>query len=73
MPDYLTIHDIPLLRDKGFAAGFSGTSWFGVDKQGNTWQAYVVDDDQQLTFVDANDRTSIFMERTRFENLFDYV
>lgn len=71
--NYLTVSDIPLLRERGFTPGFSGTSWFGIDKTGNTWQAYVVDDDNNLTFVDADDRASIFMERDRFENLFDYV
>lgn len=67
---YLTISDISLLRDRGFEAGFSGESWFGVDKNGETWQAYIVDEDIRLTFVASNDRTSVFMERDKFEDLF---
>lgn len=71
--DYLTTQDIHLLRTKGFEPGFSGESWFGVDKEGNTWQAYVVEGDLRITFVSSEDRTSVFMERDKFENLFGDV
>lgn len=70
MDKYLTTFDIQLLRDNGFKASESGASWFGIDKTGEAWQAYVVEGDSRITFVGTNDRTSIFMERNRFDELF---
>ena len=70
MPDYLLVADIPLLRDYGFEAGFSGESWFGIDANDEHWQAYIVEGDQRLTFVRNTDRLSRYMTRETFEELF---
>jgi hypothetical protein len=70
MEDYMTAMDIPLLADYGFAPGQSGASWFGTDKTGECWQTYVVEDDTRLTFVGTRDRTSIYMKRSKFEEMF---
>lgn len=71
MNNYMTSYDISLLRDYGFVAGSSGTSWFGLDKYGENWQAYVIDGDHKITFVNELDRESITMERNTFEELFN--
>jgi hypothetical protein len=70
MPDYLLITDLPLLQSRGFVAGFSGESWFGADKNGATWQAYIQDKDPKITFVGPEDRASVYMTRATFEELF---
>lgn len=72
MDKYLTTFDIPMIREAGFKPSDSGASWFGVDKYGEQWQAYVVEGDSRITFVGTNDRTSVFMERERFEKQFDH-
>ena len=70
MPEYLMVTDIPLLADKGFTPGYSGESWFKEDKERETWQAYIVEGDQRLTFVRSTDRLSRYMARDTFEELF---
>ena len=42
-------YDIPVLMTAGFTAGWSGHSWFGKDRNGNDWQAYL-DDKSVLSF-----------------------
>lgn len=37
--DYMQERDSPSLRYFGFEAGWSGTTWFGVDREGQMWQA----------------------------------
>lgn len=70
MLDYLLITDLPLLRSCGFEPGFSGTSWFSTAKDGVVWQAYVQDTDPRITFVGGEDRVSVYMTRSTFEELF---
>lgn len=70
MKEPITTEDIELLRERGFTPGWSGESWFGIDKEDNEWQVYGLHNDSFLTFVKASDRQSIFMERTTFEELF---
>lgn len=70
MIDYLLSTDAPLLRTRGFKAGWSGESWHGKDKTGEEWQAYVVGTDTKMTFVPATTRESQFMQRDVFEELF---
>lgn len=70
MPEYLLVADIPILHDHQFTPGYSGESWFGVDKNDERWQAYVVEGDQRLTFVRDDDRLSRYMTRDTFEELF---
>ena len=65
--------DIPLLADKGFTPGYSGESWFAIGRDGNRWQAYVVEDDKHLTFVNDDDRVSKRMPRDKFEELFSWT
>jgi hypothetical protein len=70
MPDYLLLTDVPILGEYGFTPGFSGESWFGTDPHDDQWQAYIVEGDQRLTFVRADDRLSRYMTRETFEELF---
>jgi len=70
MTEYLLVADIPLLREYQFTPGFSGESWFGIDKNDESWQVYVVENDNRLTFVNANDRVSRYMTRDKFEEVF---
>ena len=37
----------------GWEIGFSGTSWFKKDRQGNTWQAIGNEDNETVVFVPA--------------------
>lgn len=73
MDKYLTTLDIPMLREHGFKSSDSGASWFGVAKDGEQWQAYVVDGDSRITFVGTNDRTSVFMDYETFYDKFNHA
>lgn len=70
MNNPITTEDLELLRERGFTPGWSGESWFGIDKEGNEWQVYGLQGDSLLTFVKDSDRQSFFMERITFEELF---
>lgn len=48
--DYMQERDSPSLRYFGFKAAWSGTSWFGVDKEGQVWQALTDGNDGLLHF-----------------------
>lgn len=37
---YVKPEDTAALKAAGFKPSFSEATWFGVDKQGRTWQAY---------------------------------
>ncbi len=65
MDEYLQSTDVHLLRSHGFVVGCFGESWFGADKEGHEWQAYVVTGDDRLTFV-GPDRISQYMKREDF-------
>lgn len=70
MTEYLTYRDSQLLRDAAFTLGVTGASWFGTDKDGQGWQAYVIDGDTNITFVPDKTRYSTFMSRAYFQELF---
>lgn len=70
MSEYMTAYDLHMLRDYGFTISNSGASWFGEDKYGEHWQAYVIDGDHKITFVNEMDRESITMTRPQYEELF---
>ena len=70
MNPYLTYRDLYLLRDYSFTPGYSGESWFGEDKYGEVWQAYIVEDDSHITFVNEKDRSSVPMTREEFKERF---
>ena len=46
-------YDQPFLHSAGFEPGWSGQSWFGEDREGNTWQAYL-DDKSVFAFRSCN-------------------
>lgn len=48
--DYMQERDSSSLRYFGFEVAWSGTSWFGVDKEGQVWQAFTESDDSLLHF-----------------------
>lgn len=48
--DYMQERDSPSLRYFGFEPGWSGSSWFGTDKDGQMWQAITDFNDGLLHF-----------------------
>ena len=46
----LTTDDLNLLRSSGFEAGPTGHAWYGTDKLGDVWRAYVEDTSDRLLF-----------------------
>lgn len=63
--------DIPLLAKAGFETGFSGTSWFGKDRNGHEWQVY--EHEEMLHFRTEHGKTygpGGPMHREDFDKLF---
>lgn len=70
----MTQRDLPVLRAAGFKAGFSGQTWFGVDKYGTLWQTQVLDDNEHLDFKHVHESTKwggTTMSREEFTELFE--
>lgn len=67
----LTVRDIGLLREYGFEAGFSGTTWFGKDKNGVLYQAVSTDDNDTLAFYMEETRIPTDLNREDLETCFD--
>lgn len=67
--ELLTKYDMSFIKQRFKEPGVSGESFFGHDFQGNTWQCYVVEEDNEVTFV-GPDRISNFFDRDYFEYLF---
>lgn len=73
--DYITHRDLTSLRAAGFVPSFSGGSWFGVDKHGTQWQAFLPDDGDAIKFRVLTGRApgeASIMLRTDFNDTFSY-
>lgn len=70
MTEYLTYRDVPLLRGTAFNLSPSGASWFGEDKEGNEWQAFILDGDTEITFRNMETSLSSYLAREDFVEMF---
>ena len=69
--DYITVDEAPRLLSN-WEPGFSGTSWFKVDKRGYEWQAYWLEFDKLVSFVPAfSNRIPQRLTRAEFEERFN--
>jgi len=68
----MDMYDLPVLMTVGFSAGWSGYSWFGKDRKGNEWQAYL-DDKSLIAFRPQSGEfwgAPVRMKYEEFEQLF---
>lgn len=68
MTEAISVRDAYLLY--GWEVGFSGYSWFKKGNDGNTYQAFWLDEDKLIFFVDINKHQSFNMDRKTFDELF---
>lgn len=64
--------DLPVLRSYGFNAGFSGDSWFGMDRDGVEWVVSVTNNNNRLlNFMNLHTLESMRMDRDKFSKTFE--
>ena len=69
MKQYMTLDMMRNTMNK-WEAGVSGFSWFGTDNDGKEWHAYVVEDDDYVTYVDMETRDGKYLTTEEYEEMY---
>lgn len=67
----LTLADVPVLLKLGFEAGWSGTTWFGTDRNGVKYQVISDEEENEVYTINCGTRQRVDLQRESLYDMFE--